>query len=133
MYVGMDKQLARIESVSLEIEDHGILTCDVLLNKESGSHQSFGGYCLDGYDEKLKRRVGTAGGLDWILRLMQIFNVNKLEKLKGKMCYALYDTPYKRFSSQIIGLESLNIDGGGSFLISDWQKQWFPQERENKK
>ena len=127
----MDKELAKIESVSLEIEDHGILTCNVLLHKESGSHQSFGGYSLDGYDEIQKRRIGTASGLDWILRLLQIFNVNKLEKLKGKMCYALYDTPYQRYSSRIIGLEALNIDGGESFLISDWQKQWFPNGDQN--
>jgi len=121
-----EKQLARVESVEMYIEDHGILTCFVNLHKEQGFHQGFGGYSLDGYNKVLKRRVGTAGGMDWVLRLLQVFHVDRLEKIKGKMCYALYEP-----DSQLIkGIEALDIDGGDRFLISDWQKQWFPKEME---
>jgi len=117
-----EKQLARVESVDLFIEDHGILTCFVNLHKEEGLHQGFGGYSLDGYDKKLKRRIGTAGGMDWVLRLLQIFHVDRLEKITGKMCYALYE----RDSQLIKGIETLELDGKETFLISEWQKQWFP-------
>ena len=123
----LEPQLARVESVKLEIEDHGILTCYVILNKEDGLHQGFGGYSLDGYDETQQRRIGTAGGLDWILRLLQIFNVSKLEDINGKMCYALYDDK----SSLIKGIRTLKIDGSNTFLISDWQNQWFPKDSTN--
>lgn len=118
-----EKQLARVESVELYIEDHGILTCFVNLHKEEGLHQGFGGYSLDGYNEKLKRRVGTAGGMDWVLRLLQIFKVDRLEKIQGKMCYALYESD----SRQIKGIQTLELDGGETFLIKDWQAQWFPK------
>ena len=119
----MRKELARVESVNLEIEDHGILTCFVQLDKEEGMHQGFGGYSLDGFDKKAKRRVGTAGGLDWILRLLQIFAVGKLEDITGKMCYALYDEA----DTTIKGIQTLEIDSGETFLIEDWRKQWFPK------
>ena len=116
----LTKQLARVEDCRLEIEDHGILTCWLNLHKEEGLHQSFGGYSLDGYDESLKRRIGTASGMDWILRLMQVFGVTKLEHIKGKMCYALYEK-----SSQLIkGIQTLEIDSGKSFIISEWVEQW---------
>jgi len=120
----MRRELARVEDVSLEIEDHGILTCWLYLDKEEGFHQGFGGYSLDGYDETLKRRVGSAAGLDWILRLLQIFGVNKLEKIKGRMCYALYED-----GDEIIkGIQTLKIDGNEKFWIPDWQKQWYPEQ-----
>jgi len=116
----LTKQLSRVEDCYMEIEDHGILTCWLSLDKEEGLHQSFGGYSLDGYNEELKRRVGSASGMDWILRLLQIFGVSRLEEIKGKMCYALYED-----DSQLIkGIKTLDIDGGKEFLISDWQKQW---------
>ena len=120
----LERQLARVEDATLEIEDHGILTCWLSLNKEDGLHQGFGGYSLDGYDEELKRRLGTASGMDWVLQLLQTFSCRKLEDIKGKMCYALYD----KNTSLIKGVESLKLDGGKKFLISDWQKQWFPEE-----
>jgi len=114
------KELARVDTVDLSIEDHGILSCFVMLDKEEGLHQGFGGYSLDGYDKKLKRRVGTAAGLDWILRLLQIFKVNKLEDITGKMCYAIYEDD--SFNRTIKGIKTLEIDGGEEFLIKDWQK-----------
>lgn len=126
--VTYEKQLARVESAELYIEDHGILTCFINLDKEEGLHQGFGGYSLDGYDESLKRRKGTAGGMDWVLRILQIFHVDRLEKIKGKMCYALYES-----DSQLIkGIQTLELDGGETFLISDWQKQWFPKVTEGR-
>lgn len=116
----LTKQLARVEKCYMEIEDHGILTCWLSLDKEEGLHQSFGGYSLDGYNEEQKRRVGSASGMDWVLRLLQIFEVDRLEKIQGKMCYALYDE-----DSQLIkGIQTLDIDGGHTFLISDWKEQW---------
>ena len=58
--------------------------------------------------------------LDWVLRIIQIFGVSKLEDIKGKMCYALYEED----SELIKGIETLKIDSGESFIISEWVEQW---------
>ena len=114
------KELARIENVSLEIEDHGILTLLIDLHKEEGFHQGFGMYSLDQYDEKLKRRKGTAAGMDYVIQILNVFGVRKLEDIKGKMCYALY-----RPDDELIkGIQSLEIDGGKRFTIQEWCKLW---------
>jgi hypothetical protein len=124
----MEKQqleLAKVESVDLFIEDHGILTLFVNLDY-GGTHQGFGGYSLDGYDETLKRRVGTAGGTDFILRILNMFKVSKLEDIKGRSVYAIKQG--EKYSSTVIGLKTPDFDGGEEFLISDWRRQWFPLE-----
>ena len=123
----MRKELARVESVKLYIEDHGILTCFVNLKRESWGSQGFGGYQLDVFDKELDRMKGSAAGMDWILQILQIFSVNSLDEIEGKMCYALYDEG----NDSIMGIETLSMDGGKTFKISDWQKQWFPKEDES--
>ena len=124
-----NKVLGRVTGVKFGYEDHGILTLYIDLEKEDGFHQSFGGYSLDGYDEKLKRRKGTAGGLDFVIQVMKVFKASKLEDIVGKMCYALYDQ--EGLGRTIQGLQALDIDGGETFLIDTWQKQWFPKESIN--
>jgi len=123
-----EEVLGKVEDAYIEIEDHGILTCWVQLDKEDGFHQAFGGYSLDSFDKDEDRRIGTAAGLDYILRLLQIFGVSKLEDIKGKMCYALYDGGSQTLSRTIKGLRTLKIDGNETFLIKDWQEKWFPGE-----
>ncbi len=120
----LEKQLARVKKVDFAYEDHGILTCFVSLDKEDGLHQGFGGYCLDSFDKEKDRRVGTAAGMDYLIRLMNTFGVERLEDINGKMCYGLYDNN----TSTLKGIESLKIDGGHKFLIKDWQEEWFPNE-----
>ena len=114
------KVLARVEDVRLEIEDHGILTLLVDLHKEGGLHQGFGMYSLDDWDEKLQRRKGTASGMDFVIQIMKVFGVNKLEDIKGKMCYALY----RPDNALIKGIQALEIDGGERFTIQEWCKLW---------
>ena len=113
------KQLARITGVDLGIKMH-MLSIGVHLQKEDGTEKIFGEYQLDNYDKDLNRMVGTAGGMDFILRLLQVFNTTELKFLRGRMCYAILNS-----DGDVVGLKSLNMDGGDEFLISDWQKQWF--------
>lgn len=76
-------QNAIIKSVNLGIEDHGILTCFLHLEFDSAG-QGFGGYSLDTYDEKLKKRVGHAFGTQFILRVLETVGVDNWEDLEGK-------------------------------------------------
>lgn len=73
---------AIIDNVSLGIEDHGILTMHISV-KYDGGGQGFGGYALDSYDREKKRRVGTAYGAEFILRIIDTLKVYDIFKLKG--------------------------------------------------
>ncbi len=76
---------AKITSTMLGWEDHGIFTCMIQLDYD-GSGQGFGGYGLDDYvGERGKgRRMGTAYGLEFIMRVCQVVGVEKWEDLPGK-------------------------------------------------
>src|SRR4051812_19355959 len=67
----------------LGVEDRGILTCWLNLDF-GGSGQGFGGYALDQWDEEKDARLGTAYGMEFIRRLMNVVGVEKWEDLVGK-------------------------------------------------
>lgn len=77
---------------------------------------------LDTYDEKKEKRIGSAAGTDFILRILNLFCVDELQKTIGRSVYALLD--HDRNRAQIIGLEMPEFDGGEKFMIKDWQKEW---------
>jgi hypothetical protein len=118
----MQKELGKVKSVDLFVEDHGILTLYVHLDF-GGSGQGFGGIALDSYSEKDKERVGTASGLDFILRILRLFGVDRLEQIKGRSVFALRAGE----AGMIEGLELPAFDGGKRFLIDDWKKRWEPE------
>lgn len=76
---------ARIKDTMLGVEDHGILTAYVHLEGD-GWGVGFGGYAMDSWDQSKKRRLGTAFGTEYILRLLDVIGVSKWEDLKGKYC-----------------------------------------------
>lgn len=86
-------QLASIESTSLGYEDHGILTAWIFCTFPSGGI-GVGGYCLDQPRDRDGRdytRVGTAYGLDHLMRLMETVGVDRWEKLPGQQVIVLFD------------------------------------------
>lgn len=115
------RRLGKISSASLTYEDHGILTCFVSFDF-GDSCQGFGGYALDSYNKTTKNREGTAPGLDWIIWVLRALDAPSLEKLSGRVCYALKASD--SFMGPIIGLQAIEPEGGKSFLISDWKKRW---------
>lgn len=76
---------ALIDSFFLGYQDHGIFTFAVNLNY-GVSIQSFGNYCLDMYDENKKKRVGTAYGMQFIICVLQLFDIKSISELKGVPC-----------------------------------------------
>lgn len=74
---------AKITSTSLGMEDHGIMTCYLHLEGD-GWGCAFGGYALDTWDEKRKRRVGVAAGMDALMTLMEILEIGRWEDLAGQ-------------------------------------------------
>lgn len=76
---------AKIRSTQLGWEDHGIFTFGLNL-EYGGMGQSFGGYCLDEpikKDGKFMERVGTAVGMDAIMKILKVLEVSDWEKLPG--------------------------------------------------
>lgn len=117
----MIKKLGKCGKPDLFYEDHGILTCFVTIDF-GGSCQGFGGYCLDAHDKETNGRKGSAAGMDWIVRLLKLFEVERLEDIEGKSVYALYDND--NFNATICGLETPKFDGARKFIIKEWQKKW---------
>lgn len=77
---------AKITGTMLGYEDHGILSCFLYLQYEH-SNQGFGGHSLDKpmfIDGKFSHREGTAYGMIYIGRILNIVGVNKWEDLKGQ-------------------------------------------------
>ena len=73
---------AKITKTSLGKEDHGILTAYVYL-EGAGWGCGFGGYAFDEWDKVEQRRKPNAYGLAFILRVMEIADVESWEKLPG--------------------------------------------------
>ncbi len=121
-----DQELCRIEDYAFGYEDHGILTFGLELHFNNSTYQHFGGYSLDSFDKDEDRRIGTAAGLDYIIRVMQCFDVRNLDQLKGKMCFGIRAENSERF----VGVKQIPQDGDGKFLIKDWQEKWFPGEED---
>lgn len=76
-------ETAQITHTSLGYEDHGIFTFYLTLEGD-GWGVGFGGRVLDTYNKTLKRRVGTAYGLEQIGAILRTVGVSNWEQLKGQ-------------------------------------------------
>lgn len=113
------KQIAKIESVKLGYEDHGIFTAMAMVNY-GGSAQGIGGYFLDkpGKDEHGKsRREGTAYGMEWIIRFMRACGVGDWSSLPGRTIIVLKEGG--EWNGKVVGVEPLPTEKGTRFLFAD--------------
>ena len=100
---------ARIESVSLSIADHGVLSGWLYLDY-GGSGQGFGGHSLYALARGFDGNIGNHCG-HFITRCCQIAGVDKWEDLKGKTIRA--DADHGK------------VHGIGHILKDDW---FYPSE-----
>lgn len=110
--------LAKIDSTAITHADHGVLTA-WLHTSWSGSGVGVGGYCLDQPKDRDGRdysRVGTAYGLDYLIRVMETVGVEKWEDLPGQQVIVLFA------EQNSIGLSSKGIAG----VLND--KVFIPSE-----
>lgn len=120
----MHKQIGKVTSVRVGTEDHGFMTVYLQFDY-GGSGQGFGGHILCNFDRQLNRRVGTAAGLDYIMQLAKALDVNDLHDAKGRTYWVLRED--EGFNAGIVGVQQLEPDGKGMFLVSDWRRHWFPE------
>lgn len=81
----MERELAKIKSTFLGVEDHGTLTFSLDLEYENGTGQGCGSYSFDVRGGKVPQ-IATAA---IIRRILSVVGVEKWEDLPGKMVYAL--------------------------------------------
>lgn len=111
---------ARITSTMLGKEDHGIMTFDIFLDFGNGQC-GFGGYALDGWDDKKNKRVASGVGLQAIIEILDVVGVSKWEELPGK---------YVRCESEGWGGRVLSI---GNIIKDKWFNigEFFKKSKED--
>lgn len=80
---GYKIQNAEITNVSLNTENHGVLTLDLTL-AGSGWGVVYGGYVLGKGYVGAKEFEGYVSGMEAIMRIMDVIGVNDLVKAKGE-------------------------------------------------
>lgn len=119
------RDIAKITSTMLGVEDHGILTCHLIVDYGGGG-QSIGGYALDTptHDEngRFSGRVGTAYGMEFVARVMRACGVDKWEDVKGRTIFVLQDLADGEPSwgtSKVVGIENLPTERGERFIFAE--------------
>ena len=74
---------AQIKSVDLSMEDHGCLTMNMVLEGD-GWGVCYGEICLGKGYVGAKSFEGSAKGLEYIMRIMDVVGVSKFQSLNGK-------------------------------------------------
>lgn len=115
-----------IKRTSLGYEDHGILT-GFLHCEGASTGVGVGGYCLDDKPNDVTReRLGTAYGLDWIIRVLKTVGVDNWEDLPGKRVYVLFEGGDGRaisgWGASSAGIA--NIDTGDVFIMREHADSW---------
>lgn len=123
----VEKRLAKITSASMEIKEWGVLYFWIHVNYEDGYSQGIGGLALDDYDNKKKRRVGTAYGCEMIRRLFETLDVNDFSEMKGIHIWVHGEGRGLSFTPK--GVQLLSVDKKSDPLIfSDVYKEFKSNE-----
>lgn len=75
---------AQITRTSLSCSECGIFSFEIWLKGSDGENYRFGERCLDTYDQDMKRRIGTAKGMDFLMQTLITIGVDRWEELPGK-------------------------------------------------
>ena len=107
------RELAKIVSTFLGVEDHGIFTATLQIRYEGGGGQGIGGYALDepvrDADDKFVGRVGTAEGAEFVKKTIDTVGASSWEDLPGKMLYVVRES--ESLGAKVIGIEGLGFNG----------------------
>ncbi|OBK22523.1 hypothetical protein [Mycobacterium asiaticum] len=101
-------------------EDHGFFTATLSVDLGSGAGTSLGGYALDDKPGPDGRRQPTAGGLEWLIRTIEVVGVDSWEALRGRRCYALFEADTDRYSRAGFNCQGIaSLDGKRVFLFAE--------------
>jgi hypothetical protein len=117
----MEKELGKVDSVFLGVEDHGIFSFNLGF-RFPGSGQGLGHYGLEDFEDPDRRRISFKGAIPLLRQVLRVFGKQNIMDLKGSPCYVL------REGGMIRGIEATGLDGAkaGEQIIF---KEFFDQYR----
>lgn len=80
----METLNAQIKKTKLGFIANGICSFDLILDIQGGGGVVVGGWALDTPDEKKQKRIGSAYGMNVIMRILKVVGVDTWEELEGK-------------------------------------------------
>jgi hypothetical protein len=80
----MDTLNAQINTSRLGFISNGIFSFCLTLTIQDRGAVTLGGYVMDSYDKEQEKRVGTAYGMNLIMRILEVVGVDTWEELEGK-------------------------------------------------
>lgn len=101
------REIAKIESTHIGIEDHGLFTVNV--NFSGGSWGQGTGHIMLGEEAELLGR--------FVQGFIKAVGVDSWEGLKGRTVFVLRDGD--SLASRIVGIENLPTERGGRFEFAD--------------
>lgn len=114
-------RIAAIKSTTLGYNDHGML--DLWLNCTwDSSVIGIGGYCLDSPNAEKNGRIGTAYGLDLIIRVLETVGVESWEKLTGRQVVVLFPEGNAGWGGRAVGIAGLQNDK--VLVLADHAAAW---------
>jgi hypothetical protein len=115
-----EQRIAKVRSMVLGFEDHGILTATVDFDY-GGAGQGIGARCFGSHDESRDPegwRRGHEMGMDFVRRLLLACGVSEWDRLKGRT--VMVTCTY----SEILRIDPLPTEGGEPFDIEAWADSW---------
>jgi hypothetical protein len=123
-------QIMTVESTSLTVEDHGIVSA-WLHCKAPSTGIGVGGYCLDrpvkDEEGKFLRREGTAYGLDHIMEILKTAGVYSWEKLPGTSIVVLFEHEGSTLGRSAVGFAHLT-DTDKVLIFKEHADVWRERE-----
>lgn len=114
---------AQITSTSLGCNDSPAFTFEIWLKGADGNNYRFGDRCLDTYDRDMKRRIGTAKGMDFLMQTLITIGVSRWEELPGK---------YVRIVITKKNIQYVSVSVIGNLMKDKWldaEKFWEEERR----
>ena len=103
---------AQITDIFLGYEDHDILTFALTLDIEGGLGYVFGGYPLDEYDSRTKKRCCRGYSMELITEIIKVVGVRRWEDLKYKYIKVILNKDRNKITTigNIMNNEWFDID-----------------------
>lgn len=115
----LTERIAKIEKTFLGREDHGIFTSLLTVKYDASSGQGIGGYTLDGRPEGIgSPRVGTAYGMEWIIRTIKAAGVESWEQVAGRTIIVYFDGANGPVGRPV-GIGPLPTEPGTRFIFDE--------------
>jgi hypothetical protein len=113
-------EVMRAGKADLGTNDRGIFDVSITL---SGNHTgvTFGGYVLDEYDDDDRTRGATRYGMDFIMKTLWVFGVDRWSEIQGREVFTLWKNE-NPLGSMIQGVASL--DGTRVFIPAVHAEQY---------